>query len=192
MKFGRTHGVHKSASVAAFLAAVALSGCGNSTDGGAFDQFVGIWAIDPIQSNFTLTCPAPNTASNGPLALWSNFVIEAGTTTDLVETSGLCRFGFNVAGPIATSANIDLATGTTPACRLIASDPPGSVFADVRPSWEFRLLKPEKGKAPTAQLVPASPVATLTFVTVDANGGEEPDPACTLDAQANLVKIVNF
>ena len=159
-----------------------------------FKDFVGIWEIDFNNSSFPLNCPDPNTDSSGEVALWDRVVIEEGTLTDLIETSGSCPMKMNVKAGIAIAevANPDPFTGAAPVCRLNASDPPGAIFADVRPSWEFRVLKPVKGEAPRAQLLPLTTAPTLTFVTVAADGSETPDPACTYIVRMELTKVAQF
>ena len=93
---------------------------------------------------------------------------------------------------IAEIVDPDPFTNESPVCRLDASDPPGTVFADIRPSWEFRIQRPEKGKAPKAQLLPLAQAPTLTFVTVDATGVETADPPCTYLVRMELTKIAQF
>lgn len=179
--------------VAALLAAGLVAGCGSSDDE-PFQDYVGIWQIDFEESQFTLNCPEPNTASSGEIPLWDQVVIERGTLTDLVETSGSCPMKMDVKGGVAIAAvaDPDPFTGASPVCRLNASDPPGLIFADIRPSFELRVLKPEKGKAPRAQLVSGTQAGTLTFVTVGADGTEIPDPACTYIPHVELTKVVQF
>lgn len=179
--------------VAALLAAGLLTGCGSSDDE-PFQDFVGLWEIDFAASKFPLNCPAPNMASSGELPFWNQVVIERGTLTDLIETSGTCPMKMDVKGGVAIAAVVDPDpfTGASPVCRLDASNEVSVIFADIRPSLELRVLKPEKGKAPRAQLVSGTQATTLTWVNVDAQGMETPDPACTYIPHVELTKVAQF
>jgi len=180
--------------VVALMVAGAATGCSDSTEGSPFKDFIGIWDIDFANSSFPLNCPEPNSSQNDEVNLWDRLVIEEGTLTDLIETSGVCPLKFNVKSGIliAETADPDPFTGQSAVCRLNASDPPGSIFADIHPSWELRIPRPEKGKAPRAQLLPLAQAPTLTFVTRDALGVETPDPSCTYLVRMELTKVAQF
>jgi hypothetical protein len=176
------------------LAAVGPTAC-SETATDELEPFVGIWEIDFATAELNLECPPPNTTSSEEVVtLWDRLVVERGTVTDLIETSGVCHLQFNVASGVASAStpDTDPITNQPAICRLDASDPPGFVFADIRPSWDFLILRPEKGQPPKGQLVPRSPSPSLTFVTVDEEGVETADPPCTYAARANLTKVAQF
>jgi hypothetical protein len=186
----------------ALLGLGALGACGSSSSSSsnAFGEFSGTWRVNlgtgtvPL-STFQLSCPMAQIS--GSLMLWDRFVLEPGTLSDLIETSGPsdCQFGFDVdaTGKVASVTTADPYTMAVPECTVFVpeiSDAAGdSFFLDLKPSqWTFMLLQPVKGAPPPGQLVGA---ATGTLVVVSAMTGmaSTADPACTYAVSAMFNKL---
>ena len=106
------------------VSALSGSGCGSSSNGDGLGEFEGTWRMElgaGSSSSFQLTCPA--TGVSGSLALWDRLVLEPGTVSDLVETSGPsnCQFGFDVdaTGKVASVAASDPYTMLPTECSVL-------------------------------------------------------------------------
>lgn len=180
--------------------AVLGSGCGSSSGNGQ-GEFEGTWRMElgpGSTATFQLTCPA--TGVSGSLPLWDRLVLEPGTVSDLVETSGPsnCQFGFDIdsTGKVASVAASDPYTMLPTECSVLidsGADAAGNahdLILDMKPSsWVFSLLAPTKGAPPPGQLV-GSVVGTLVDVNLTANTSADID-TCTYVVSAMFTKISN-
>jgi hypothetical protein len=186
----------------ALLIVGALGGCGSSSSGDGFAEFEGTWRVDfgsaTVQSPSTFQLTCPTTGVSGALTLWDRLVLEPGTLSDLVETSGPsnCQFAFDVdaAGRVATVAASDPYTMLATECRVLiqsGADAAGNnhdLFLDMKPTvWAFSLLMPVKGTAPPGNLA-GTAVGTLVDVNVTANTTANID-TCTYVVSAVLAKL---
>ncbi len=173
--------------IAALLITGALTGCESSSDG-AFDEFVGTWKVEPVTSQFALTCTFLTRPLQFPL--WDVLEMGEGVLSDLAETSGACPFFYDVVQKTATVPNPDPYTGKAPICRLDQSTDMVTAFLEFQPmNWKFNLLQPQKGQPPRAQMIGT---AVVPLIVVDpATGAEIPDPEgpCLYDVRADLTKI---
>jgi hypothetical protein len=177
----------------------ALAGCGSSSDGAQpFPEFEGKWIVDVDTS--AVSCP--QTMSFGTVAFspWSmsgtlpgmilgSVTLEAGVSTDLVETSGQCSFGFDVKGKYAVVSNPDPFTGQVPICPIPVNGDGSSVVLGAPSAAQpltFQLDKPVPKMAQVAFIVGATD-ATVTIA--DLNGNLTPFPPCTFAAQVKLHKF---
>lgn len=149
---------------------------------------------------------SPWTAMPVPNVKQGTVTLEAGVLTDLVETNGLCAFNYNVAKKenSATVPNPDPYTGGAASCTIpvtlvsdtnfapapavtqVIGDPSRVVLTPGVGTLSFQLLAPEKGKAPTAQIIGS---ADANLMLVDANMILQTLPPCTFSAQVKLHKI---
>jgi hypothetical protein len=149
---------------------------------------------------------SPWTAMPSPNVKQGTVTLEAGVLTDLVETQGLCGFNFNVAKKenSATVPVPDPYTGSSPSCIIPVTFVDDTNFAPapavtqvlgdasrvtLTPGLDalsFQLLAPEKGKAPTAQIIGA---ADASLMLADSNNIVQTLPPCTFSAQVKLHKI---
>jgi hypothetical protein len=149
---------------------------------------------------------SPWTAMPVPNVKQGTVTLEAGVLTDLVETNGLCAFNFNVSKKenSATVPVPDPYTGAAPSCIIpvtfvndtdvapdpgvsqVLGDPSRVTLTPAAGALSFQLLAPEKGKAPTAQII-GSAAANLVLLDVDMN--LQTLPPCTFSAQVKLHKI---
>ena len=205
---------------AVLAASAVVAGCESNTPGQPFPDFEGVWAVDLDQS--ALSCPQTKGIGNDgvvPFSPWTamplpnvkqgTVTLEAGVLTDLVETTGLCAFNFNVSkkefsGTLATVPSPDPYTGTAPNCIIPVTFVSDTDFAPAPAvtqvlgdasrvtltpgvdALSFQLLAPEKGKAPTAQIIGA---ADANLMLADSNNIVQTLPPCTFSAQVKLHKI---
>lgn len=170
--------------------ALGLGACGSSSDE-KFGGFVGTWRFDTT-STFALTCSGQ---SAGNITLWKDFVIEEGTVSDLVETSGACQFMFSVKGQSASLTTPDPLTGLAPTCVVSdnSTDDMGNDVTDtitIVPTavpWAFALGATTKGQAPKASLSGSAQWTQSHMVGTAA----AQMLSCTYAIAANLTKISN-
>jgi hypothetical protein len=147
-------------------------------------------------SRFELTCPT--TGVSGSLPLWDRLVVQPGTLSDLIETSGPsdCQFGFDVdsTGKVAAVQASDPYTMLPTQCTVLLdsqTDAAGTthdLVLDIKPSpWTLSLLMPVKGAAPPGQLVGMA-VCPLRDVNGTTNASSTID-TCTYAVNAILTKI---
>lgn len=170
--------------------ALGLGACGSSSDE-KFGAFVGTWRFDTT-STFALTCSGQ---SAGNITLWKDFVLEEGTVSDLIETSGACQFMFSVKGQSASLTTPDPLTGAAPSCVVSDSstDDTGNDVTDtitIAPTavpWAFALGTTAKGLPPKASLTGSAQWTQSHMV-----GTAAPQMlSCTYTIAANLTKISN-
>jgi hypothetical protein len=184
----------------ALLGLSAIGACGSSSNSDAFGEFAGTWRVEPGTtavplSSFELNCPTSQIV--GPLSLWDRLVMEPGTLSDLIETSGPadCQFAFDVdmAGRIASVATADPYTMAAPECIVfvpeIADAAGDSFFLDMKPiSWTFSLLQPVMGTAPPG-LLEGSASGALIAVSPTTGIATNADSACTYTVRARFSKL---
>jgi len=189
--FGTTTGHGVATKTALILGlALGLGACSSSNDE-KFASFVGTWRFDPT-SSFALSCSGQ---SAGSVTLWKDFVIEEGTVSDLIETSGACQFMFDVNGQTASLTTPDPLTGNAPSC-LVSDDSTDSAGNDVTDSvmivptpgqWALTLGAAVKGQAPKASLNGGAQWTQMHTV-----GTAAPQTlSCTYLINATMTKISN-
>jgi hypothetical protein len=182
------------------------SGCSSDSDTPAFAEFEGTWRVESgvapaPTSTFSLDCMTSQISVDLPL--WDRLVIGPGTVSDLIEGPSNCQFAFNVTAANKKIASVPATdpyspTATTVSCSTLinsSADPATGntidLFLDIVPSpWDFKLLAPVKGKAPTAQLVGTS-AGQLSAFDVTAGTAAGSDSTCTYSVTANLTKLAN-
>lgn len=148
---------------------------------------------------------SPWTAMPLPNVKIGTVTLEAGVLTDLVETHDLCAFNYNVSKKtaIANVPSPDPYTGAPPSCTIpvtlvddtnfapapavtqVLADPSRVVLTPGPDQLSFQLVAPEKGKAPTAQILGSADVSLMLV----SNSVLTTFPPCTFSAQVKLHKI---
>ena len=149
---------------------------------------------------------SPWTASPLPNVKTGTVTLEAGVLADLVQTQGVCAFNFDVMTKTATATvlNPDPYSGQAPACIIPVTFVEGGNFVPAPALTQvigetsrvtltpgagqlsFQLLEPQKGQAPTAQLLGS---ANAQLVLEDIDGVLVTLPPCTFSARVKLHKI---
>lgn len=179
--------------------------CSSSSSSSAdpFPDFVGTWRVEfgtaaQPQSTSTLSCTSSMIMVDLPL--WDRLILQPGTVSDLIETAGpsSCQFVYAVDTKtnIASVPTSDPFTGQAVTCSPLvntSTDPTTNdvidLFLDIVPKpWDFKLLAPVKGKAPTAQLIGMS-TGTLSAFDETAGAAAGSDTTCTYSVSMNLTKI---
>jgi hypothetical protein len=149
---------------------------------------------------------SPWTASPLPNVKTGTVTLEAGVLADLVQTQGVCPFNFDVMTKTATATvlNPDPYSGQPPACIIPVTFVGGNTFVPapllsqfigetsrvtLTPGvgqLSFQLLEPQKGQAPTAQILGS---ANAQPVLEDIDRVLVTLPPCTFSARVKLHKI---
>jgi hypothetical protein len=144
----------QAASTLALLGAVALGGCGDTTD--PADQFAGTWHYD--QSSGAITCPLSDPIDEAPTG---NKLFGLGVSAPLVDLSSspvdpmtFCNTNFDISGVVATAR-------TDAGCTITGGD---LVTVD---SWTFSLTSATTAeeKAATTLHITTPAVAPATTPT---------------------------
>lgn len=167
------------------------AGCSSSSNDDALAEFEGTWRIE-TNSVTSLACPASTLLL--ALPLWDKVTLERGAASDLTEISGPdnCQLPFDVSGKSASVPATDPYTSKPVTCETYlgpSGDGTVDFFLDLFPThWDFNLLAPVKGQAPTAQLQSTAP---STFSRRDSTTGAvlTSDKDCSYTMTLNLTKI---
>jgi hypothetical protein len=181
---------------AALVSLGLLVGCGGS-DGGAFDDFVGLWIPDPAtppaMQTAQITCTTQTIDESA--FVWTSMLFERGVLTDLNEL-GPCLISYDVTGNVATPSNPDpydpmaRPQGCTTGTERPNGDPSAvNVPPSSASSWTFTLVDSSAGMAPRADLVIAIPTgAAFAFIDPVTMQVAEATP-CSYNVVFRFIKL---